>query len=231
MCTTLSNISVLHSAFNLPKILYLTFFHIFTYSTPAYCQYYLLLTRRQTQTRLQFTGLWGGEQWGSALVTSIWPRNVINLKKNICIMTTLVSFSISKGQNQANKKPLPFPSTPNTNDAGMKKNTPWNKPEKNCFKSSLLACFHCVHLCISWIMYCAHLLPLPKKNMQVLMSSYFLNFYSSFLLSTPFMMNTLGYNTCGTRHSIPPTNHQMLGTRNMQGFFMLVKWWKSAHQR
>lgn len=63
-----------------------------------------VLKRRQTQMRLQFPG-WRG---GRALVKNIWPRNVINLKKNICIMTILMSFSISKSPNPANKKPLPF---------------------------------------------------------------------------------------------------------------------------
>lgn len=49
-----------------------------------------------------------GAGGGRALVKNIWPRNVINLEKNVCIMTILMSFSISKSPNQANKKPLPF---------------------------------------------------------------------------------------------------------------------------
>jgi hypothetical protein len=41
-------------------------------------------------------------------VKKIWPSNVINWKKNICIMAVLMFFSISKSPNQANKKPRPL---------------------------------------------------------------------------------------------------------------------------
>lgn len=90
----------------IPLLIYLRLFncvfHIFTHSTPAYCQWGSY--KKENTNEAKFPG-WGG---GRAWVKNIWPRNVINLKKNICIMTILVSFSISKSPNQANKKPLPF---------------------------------------------------------------------------------------------------------------------------
>ena len=84
-------------------------------------------------------------------------------------------------------------------------------------------------LCVFWIVYPGHLLSLQKYRLPS--HPRFGTFKIIFLGRTPFRRNTLGYNTCRTQYSMPPAICQMLATRNMQGFFMLEKWWKSAHQR
>lgn len=69
---------------------------------------------------------------GRTLVKNARPSNVINLKKNICIMTILMGFSISESQNQANKNTTTIPpTTPNTNDFGRAVNM-----KKYCLKQT-----------------------------------------------------------------------------------------------
>lgn len=55
---------------------------------------------------------------GKTWVKNAWPSNAINLKKNIPIMTTLMSFSASESQNQANKSHHHSAHHTNTNNFG-----------------------------------------------------------------------------------------------------------------
>lgn len=143
-------------------------------------------------------------------------------------------FPSAKAKTKQTKTPPPFRPLPQTQTilAGPStwKNTAWNKPgEKYGFKSSVTASFHHTHLCTFWGAYHMHLLRLRFLCFKVSLVFWTLKilFYRASHLHEHIrlqhMQNTARY--------IPPTTRQMLGTRNMQGFFMLEKWWKSAHQR
>lgn len=134
-------------------------------------------------------------------------------------------FASAKAQTKQTKSHHHLPTTPSANDfvraADMKKYCLKQISGRTLLPIKSSCLLPSCSLCVSGIVYPVHLLTLRKYMLSCLPNSW--TFKILFLLSTPFRMNALGYNTCKTQHSILPAVCQMLATRNMQGFFMLEK--------
>lgn len=226
MYTTLSNISFLPSAFSPPEILYITASYFYPHS-PAYCQwasYKKTKAEKATAHRMR-----GGRNWWkiSNQVMQLTWRKTFASGLHSCL------FPSAEAKTKQTKSHHHLPTTLSANDFGRAADM-----KKYCLKqirgkTLLLIECSCLppscSLCVFWIVYPGHLLSLQKYRLPS--HPRFGTFKIIFLGRTPFRRNTLGYNTCRTQYSMPPAICQMLATRNMQGFFMLEKWWKSAHQR